>query len=63
MNHFRLICLSLLLLGTGAAAEWRDVSRLPTAVPHAVAAEMDGKLYVMSGKVGRGFAVFSNNMI
>lgn len=58
MSHFRLICLSLLLLGTGAAAEWRDVSRLPTAVPHAVAAEMDGKLYVMSGKVGQGLRSF-----
>ena len=58
MSHFRIICLSLLLLGTGAAAEWRDVSRLPTAVPHAVAAEMDGKLYVMSGKVGQGLRSF-----
>ena len=43
---------------SAALAEWREGARLPTAVPHAVAAEMDGKLYVMSGKVGQGLRSF-----
>jgi len=50
-----LLCFALPL---PALAEWRDGSRLPTAVPTAVAAEMDGKLYVMSGKVGQGLRSF-----
>ena len=50
---------SIVLAATSSAvAEWREGTRLPTAVPHAVAAEMDGKLYVMSGKVGQGLRSF-----
>lgn len=41
-----------------ASAEWRRGTTLPTAVPHAVAAEMEGKLFVMSGKVGQGLRSF-----
>ena len=48
----------LLLSSASVPAEWREGARLPTAVPHAVAAEMDGKLYVMSGKVGQGLRSF-----
>ena len=47
-----------MLAAPSALAEWREGTRLPTAVPHAVAAEMDGKLYVMSGKVGQGLRSF-----
>ena len=55
---------SIVLVATSSAvAEWREGTRLPTAVPHAVAAEMDSKLYVMSGKVGQGLAQFLSNMI
>lgn len=61
MKSIRILLLALLLplmLPSIALAEWRDGSRLPTAVPNAVAAEMDGKLYVMSGKVGQGLRRF-----
>lgn len=54
---FRFLILGL-LWAAPAAAEWRDGTRLPTAVPNAVAAEMDGKLFVMSGKVGQGLRSF-----
>ena len=43
---------------SSASAEWRRGAGLPTAVPHAVAAEMEGKLFVMSGKVGQGLRSF-----
>lgn len=57
MNFFRYLALALLLPAT-VHAEWREGTRLPTAVPNAVAAEMDGKLFVMSGKVGQGLRSF-----
>lgn len=40
------------------SAEWQRGATLPTAVPHAVAAEMEGKLFVLSGKVGQGLRSF-----
>ena len=58
MHYLRAFLLIFLVSGFHASAEWRDVSRLPTSVPHAVAAEMGGKLYVMSGKVGQGLRSF-----
>ena len=58
MKSFLLFATTLLMASTAAIAEWREGTRLPTAVPHAVAAEMDGKLYVMSGKVGQGLRSF-----
>jgi N-acetylneuraminic acid mutarotase len=58
MKPFRFVLPLLLALIAPAVAEWREGTRLPTAVPHAVAAEMDGKLYVMSGKVGQGLRSF-----
>ena len=41
-----------------AAAEWRRGAELATALPQAVAAEMSGKLFVMSGKAGQGLRSF-----
>lgn len=58
MKPFRFVLPLVLALISPATAEWREGTRLPTAVPHAVAAEMDGKLYVMSGKVGQGLRSF-----
>ena len=58
MKSFSLFALVCVLAAPSALAEWREGTRLPTAVPHAVAAEMDGKLYVMSGKVGQGLRSF-----
>ena len=46
------------LAAAPAQAEWRQGTPLPTAVPNAAAAEMGGKLYVMSGKVGQGLRSF-----
>ena len=40
------------------SAEWQRGAALPTAVPHAVAAEMEGNLFVLSGKVGQGLRSF-----
>ncbi len=57
MKSIRIVLLCL-FLPFAAQAEWRDGTRLPTAVPNAVAAEMDGKLFVMSGKVGQGLRSF-----
>ena len=39
-------------------ADWREGTALPTAVPNAVATEMDGKLFIMSGKLGQGLRSF-----
>ena len=50
--------LALSLLSGHAMAEWRNGAALATALPQAVAAEMDGKLYVMSGKAGQGLRSF-----
>ena len=44
MKSFFLFALTYMLAVPCALAEWREGTRLPTAVPHAVAAEMDGKL-------------------
>lgn len=61
MMILRSLLFALLLSGAAfgaASAEWRAGARLPTAVPNAVAAEMGGKLFVMSGKVGQGLRSF-----
>lgn len=58
MRYFLALSFALITSVSFAAAEWRRGSELPTAVPDAVAAEMDGKLFVMSGKVGQGFRSF-----
>lgn len=49
-----LLCLAL----TPARAEWKAASALSTAVPQAMAAEMEGRLYVMSGSLGTGLRRF-----
>jgi N-acetylneuraminic acid mutarotase len=53
-----LLALATLLLSQPAHAEWRAASSLSTTVPDAVAAEMEGQLYVMSGTVGTGVRRF-----
>lgn len=58
MRYILTISVLFFLSGMNARAEWRAGSSLPTAVPDAVAAEMDGKLFVLSGKVGQGFRSF-----
>lgn len=39
-------------------AEWRQGAALSTTLPQAVAAEMEGKLFVISGKAGQGLRSF-----
>lgn len=58
MRYLLTLWVSLWLSAAPVQAEWRRGTALPTAVPNAVAAEMDGKLYVMSGKVGQGYRSF-----
>ena len=58
MKLLFLFASTFLATTSSAITEWREGTRLPTAVSHAVAAEMDGKLYVMSGKVGQGLRNF-----
>ncbi|MDC0147618.1 hypothetical protein OAI46_01940 [Alphaproteobacteria bacterium] len=48
------LCLAL----TPAQAEWRPATALPTTVPKAMAAEIESRLYVMSGSVGTGLRQF-----
>lgn len=48
----------LLVSAMPAQAEWRQGAKLATALPQAVAAEMGGKLFVMSGKAGQGLRSF-----
>jgi N-acetylneuraminic acid mutarotase len=52
-----LVFLSLAPL-VSAQAEWREGTALPTAVSNAVTTEMDGKLFIMSGKLGQGLRTF-----
>lgn len=58
MRSFLPLSLVLFLSLSPVSADWRGGAALPTAVPHAVAAEMEGKLFVMSGKVGQGLRSF-----
>ncbi len=61
MNRFlslAFVPLLLALAATPAVAEWRPATALPTSVPKAVAAEMENRLYVMSGAVGAGLRQF-----
>ncbi len=59
MNRFSfLFFVCAVLWASASVAGWRQGTALPTAVSHAVAAEMDGKLYVMSGKLGQGLRHF-----
>ncbi len=48
----------LLALSGPVNAGWREVTNLPAAVSDAVAAAVDGGLYVMSGAPGRGLRQF-----
>lgn len=58
MRYLLALCF-VFAAGVGAAhAEWVRGTNVPTAVPQAVAAEMGGKLFVMSGKVGQGYRSF-----
>lgn len=50
--------LALTLTPTLARADWREGAPLPSAVPAAVGAQMDGGFYVMSGAVGAGMRSF-----
>jgi N-acetylneuraminic acid mutarotase len=43
---------------TPAHADWKSASALSAAVPKASAAEMEGRLYVMSGSLGTGLRRF-----
>ena len=52
------LCFCLLPVGHTAKAEWQTGAKLPTALPQAAAAEMDGKLFVISGKAGQGLRSF-----
>lgn len=52
-----LVC-AFLLTPVAALADWREGAPLPSAVPAAVGAQMDGGFYVMSGAVGAGMRSF-----
>lgn len=58
MRYLLILWVSFCLSALPVRAEWLRGTPLPTAVPNAVAAAMDGKLYVMSGKVGQGYRSF-----
>ena len=55
---FAVLCVWALPINQAARAEWQSGAKLATALPQAVAAEMDGKRFVMSGKVGQGLRSF-----
>lgn len=52
------LCFAVTTLLSPAWAEWQRGTDLPTAVPEAVAAAMEDKLFVMSGRVGQGYRSF-----
>ena len=61
MNRFTRIALLqavMIFSLSPALAEWRPATSLPTSVPKAVAAEMENRLYVMSGTIGAGLRQF-----
>ena len=57
-NRALILLCALLLAPTALRADWREGAPLPSAVPAAVGAQMNGEFYVMSGAVGAGMRSF-----